>query len=190
MRHLALTLLALALLPIARAQNLPDAPYPAPDPTWDRLQTLANSQPIVITTNDSRSIHCLFAGINNDYLFCNPAGNPPGVGYRFDRAEVASVDLDRPGAPTARAHRTERNYHPAWIASMIAGGIAVGLVASQRTDAGKATQDGCIGAAIIGLIGAPFAFLPQPQPAAVRPVYPPYVFGVRLRLPVRSFIHR
>lgn len=190
MKQLVIALVTLALLPAAHAQNLPDAPYPAPDPTWDRLQTLASSQPIIITTNDSRSIHCLFAGINNDYLFCNPAGNPPGVGYRFDRAEVASVDLDRPGAPTAQARRTERNYHPAWISSIIAGGIVVGLCASQGTDAGHATQDGFIGAAIVGLIGAPFAFLPHPQPALVGPVYPPYVFGARLRIPVRSLIRR
>ena len=190
MRHLAIALLALALLPIARAQNLPDAPAPAPDPAWVRLQTLANSQPIVITTTDSRSVHCLFAGISDDYLFCNPAGNPPGVGYRFDRAQVASVDLDRPGAPISQAHRPERNYHPAWIASMIAGGIVVGLCASQGTDAAKATQDGFIGAAIVGLIGAPLAFLPHPQPAVVGPVYPPYMFGARLRLPVRPLIHR
>ena len=46
---------------------------------------------------------------------------------------------------------------------MIAGGIIVGLIASQNTDAGTAAEDGIIGAGVVGLIGAPLAFLPHPQ---------------------------
>ena len=183
-------LVTLALLPTTRAQNLPDAPAQAPDPAWEGLQNLPKGEPVVITTTDSRSVHCLFAGITGEYLFCDPPGNPANVGFRFDRAQVASVDRDRPGAPISQAHRLERNYHPGWIASMIAGWIVVGLIASQNTDAGKATQDGFIGAAAVGLIGAPFAFLPHPQTALSGSPYPPYVFGARLRLPVRSLIHR
>jgi hypothetical protein len=183
MKDVAIALLTLTMLPtLAFAQEMPSAPAPAPDPAWSYLQNLHKGQAVVVTTLDNRSIHCLFAGVTDAYLFCNPPGNPPGVGFRFDQAEVVSVDLDWPGQAPAQANRPERNYHPAWIGSMIAGGIIVGLVASQHTDAGKATQDGAIGAVIVGLIGAPAAFLPHPTPILTRPVYPQYGVGVPIRL--------
>jgi hypothetical protein len=191
MKHLAIALLNLSLLwPAAHAQNIPDAPASTPDPSWIRLQNLAMGEPIIVTATDNRSVHCLFAGVTDSYLFCNPAGNPPGVGFRFDRVEVVSVDLDRPGAATAQVHRPEHNYHPAWISSMLAGGLVVGFIASQNTHVGKAAQDGLIGAGVVGLIGAPLAFLPHPQMAPPGPVYPLYGIGVPLRVPVRSHGHR
>ncbi|MGA7245839.1 MAG: hypothetical protein WBX19_21835 [Terracidiphilus sp.] len=188
MKNLAIALLALtSFAAAALAQELPSAPAPAADPAWSRLQNLQNGQPVIVTTVDNRSIHCLFAGVTDAYLFCNPPGNPPDTGFRFDRAQVLSVDRDWPGQARPKA-ASQRNYHPAWIASMIAGGIIVGLIASQGTDAGKATEDGFIGAGIVGLIGAPLAFLPHPQIAPPGSAYPPYAFGTQLRLPFHSHI--
>jgi hypothetical protein len=126
--------------------------------------------------------------VTESYLFCNPPANPEGVGFRFDRIDVLSVDFDRTGASLPQARRPERNYHPAWISSMIAGGLIVGIIASQNTNAGKAAQDGLIGAAAVGLIGAPLAFLPHPDdPPPYPPVFRPYGLGVRLSShPVRD----
>jgi hypothetical protein len=185
MRRLAIALFALLLMrsPI-QAQSLPDAPAPAPDPAWTGMQSLPNGQAIVVTDIENRSVHCLFAGATEEYLFCNPAGNPPGVGFRFDRAQVLSIDLDRPDAPQTQVRDREHNYHPAWISSMIAGGLIVGLVASQHTSAGQATEDGLIGAGVVGLIGAPLAFLPHPQMGPPGRPYPPYVFGARFGFPI------
>ncbi len=189
MKHLAIALLALtSFAASALAQELPSAPAPAPDPAWSRLQNLQNGQPVIVTTVDNRSVHCLFAGVTDTYLFCNPPGNPPDTGFRFDRAQVLSVDRDWPGQARPKA-ASQRNYHPAWIASMIAGGIIVGLIASQGTDAGKATQDGFIGAGIVGLIGAPLAFLPHPQLAIGSPVYPQYGISLHLKNPIRTRSH-
>jgi uncharacterized membrane protein YeaQ/YmgE (transglycosylase-associated protein family) len=72
---------------------------------------------------------------------------------------------------------------------MIAGGLVVGLVASQNTSAGKAAQDGFIGAAVVGLIGAPLAFLPHSQIALAGPVYPRYGIGLPLRFVPRARMH-
>jgi hypothetical protein len=185
MRHLAIALLTLLFSGLsAQTQMVPDAPAPAPDPAWTGLQSLANGQAIVVTDIENRSVHCLFAGATEEYLFCCPAGNPPGVGFRFDRAQVLSVDLDRPNAPRAHVRSRERNYHPGWISSMIPGGIIVGLVASQNTSAGHAAEDGLIGAGVVGLIGAPVAFLPHPQLTPPGRPYPPYFFGARFGFPI------
>lgn len=180
MKRLAIAFITLSLLaPSVRAQILPDAPDAPPDPAWNRLASLAPGQSIVITTMDNRLVHCLFGSVTDSYLFCNPQGNPAGVGFRFDRAEVLSVDVDRHGTAIAQPRRTERNYHPGWISSMIAGGLIVGIVASQNTDADRAARDGLIGAAVVGAIGAPFAFLPQPY---ATPPYAGPIYGVGFRL--------
>lgn len=181
MKHITLAFLTLLFLaPSANTQTLPDAPAAPPDPSWDRLRNVSPGQPVLVTTTDNRTVHCLFGSVTDTYLFCNPPGNPAGVGFRFDRAEIASIDLDRPDAAMSQAPKRGRNYHPAWISSMIAGGLVVGLIASQNTGAGKAAQDGLIGAAVVGLIGAPFVFLPQPYST---PPYggPIYGIGVRFR---------
>jgi hypothetical protein len=185
MKHLAIFLLTFGFTFSALGQALPDnpAPVPMPDPAWSRLQSLVNGQPIVVDNTNGPPVHCLFAGVTDAYLFCNPPGNPRGVGFRFDHADVFGVDLDLPRQMHTQVSRPEPNYHPAWISSMIAGGIIVGLVASQNTTAGKAAEDGVIGAGIVGLIGAPLAFLPHLQPALNRPAYPLYGVAVPLGLP-------
>jgi hypothetical protein len=193
MKHLTIVLITLLLLaPATYSQILPDAPAAPPDPSWNRLRSLAIGQSLVVTTSDNRLVHCLFASVTETYLFCNPPGNPAEVGFRFDRAEVLSVDFDRTDSALARGKPTEHNYHPAWISSMIAGGLVVGLAASQNTDASKAAQDGFIGAAVVGLIGAPFAFLPHPydpSPCA-GPVCGRYPLGLRLSRPSMPRSHR
>src|SRR4051794_7827648 len=181
MKRLAIAFITLLLLAHSvRAQVLPDPPNAPPDPAWNRLDSLAPGKSIVITTMDNRLVHCLFGSVTDTYLFCNPPGNPEGVGFRFDRIDVLSVDYDRADATLAQTRRNERNFHPGWISSMIASGLVVGIIASQNTNAGKAVQDGLIGAAVVGAIGAPFLFLPQhysPPPYAG----PIYGMGVRLR---------
>lgn len=195
MKRLAIVFIALMLLAHgAHAQILPEAPAAPPDPAWNQLRTLAIGQPIVITTTDNRSVHCLFGSVTDTYLFCNPPGNPEGVGFRFDRVDVLSVDFDRSGFDKTQARKAERNYHPAWISSMIAGGLIVGIIASQNTDAGQAAQDGLIGAAVVGAIGAPLAFLPHhdyPPPCA-GPVCGRYPIALRLRskaIPHHRIVH-
>ena len=183
MKRLAIAFITLLLSEgLVNAQIMPDAPAAPPDPAWNRLHSLTIGQSIVVTTVDNRLIHCLLGSVTDTYLFCNPPGNPAEVGFRFDRAEIASVDYDRPGLAPAQAEKPERNYHPAWISSMIAGGLIVGIIASQNTDAGHAARDGLIGAVAVGAIGAPFAFLPGPFSS---PPYggPIYGMGVRLRAP-------
>jgi uncharacterized membrane protein YeaQ/YmgE (transglycosylase-associated protein family) len=187
MKHLAIFLLASGLALTSFAQTLPDNPAPLPlgDPEWNRLQSLTIGQPIVVGNTSGPPVHCLFAGVTAAYLFCNPPGNPQGVGFRFDHADVLSVDFDSPHPMQAQISQRQTNYHPAWISSMIAGGMVVGLVASQNTNAGKAAQDGFIGAAVVGLIGAPFAFLPHPDLAFPTPAYPQYRIGLRLPMHTR-----
>ena len=107
-------------------------------------------------------------------LVLQPARESCRRGFSLDHADVLGVDLDLPRATAFQASRPERNYHPAWISSMIAGGIIVGLVASKNTDAGTAAEDGIIGAGVVGLIGAPLAFLPHPQLMPSGPAYPQY----------------
>lgn len=186
-RVISLAVLLTPGLSVGTAQDVPDSPAPAPfpDPAWGRLNDLSSGRPIIVTLIDGRSIHCLFAGITDANLFCNPPGNPPGVGFRFDHAEVIAVDLDLPTHRQAPVAQPAHNYHPAWISSMIAGGIIVGLCATRTTDDGTAAKAGIIGAGIVGLIGAPMAFLPHPQIAPPGPAYPPYFYGAHLRFPVR-----
>ncbi len=185
MRHLAIFLITLGLVVGALGQALPDNPAPPPDPNWSHLQSLVYGQPIVVDNTSGPPVHCFFGGITDAYLFCNPPGNPAGVGFRFSRADVLGVDLDLPRQTQTQVSPPERNYHPAWISSMIASGILVGLCATRSTDAGNATKAGFIGAGIVGLIGAPLAFLPHPEETYGNPVYPQYGMGTRLRVPIR-----
>ena len=191
MKELAILLLTFAFVSCATGQALPDNPAPVglPNPAWSRLQSLINGQPIVVDNTNGPPVHCLFAGVTEAYLFCNPAGNPAGVGFRFDHSDVLGVDLDLPHPVPAQPSRPERNYHPAWISSMIAGGMIVGLIASQNTDAGKAVEDGFIGAGIVGLIGAPLAFLPHSQFMPSRRDYPQHGIGLRLQSSNHSQAH-
>ena len=91
MKHLAILLLSFSFVSCALGQVLPDNPTPIPDPAWGRLQTLVYGQPIVVDNTNGPPVHCLFAGVTDAYLFCNPPGNPPGAGFRIDHANVLSV---------------------------------------------------------------------------------------------------
>ena len=192
MKQLVILLLTFGLVFRAQGQTLPDnpAPAPLPDPAWARLQSLVNGQPIVVSNTSGPAVHCLFAGVTDAYLFCNPPGNPRGVGFRFDHAEVLGVDLDMANQTQVRASRPEPNYHPAWISSMIAGGMIVGLCATRSTDAGTATRAGLIGAGVVGLIGAPLAFLPHSEHPYSGVFDPPYAPSLALRAPIRLRSHR
>jgi hypothetical protein len=184
MKILALFLAGMSLLPaFTHAQTLPDNPTPAPtsDPAWERLQSLAPNEPIVVRNDNGPPVHCLFSAATDAYLFCNPPGNPPGAGFRFDRTAVVSVDLDLPSQAGAQFTAPERNYHPVWISSMLGAGLFVGLIASRATDAGGAAQAGAIAAGVVGLIGAPLAFLPRaPGIANNGPLYPQFGAGIPL----------
>jgi len=152
------------LLPAARAQALPDNPAPAPlYSAWDRLKNLAIGAPIVVGNENGPPVHCLFAGVTDAYLYCNPPGNPAGVGFRFDRASVTSVDFDLSAQNSAQFNRPQRNYHPAWIASILAGGLIVGLCSTPTMNDSDSARTGAIGALVVAAIGAPLAFLPHPQ---------------------------
>jgi hypothetical protein len=70
---------------------------------------------------------------------------------------------------------------------MIAGGIIVGVCATRTNDAGTSAKAGLIGAGVVGLIGAPFAFLPRPQSAFAGPVLPQYSVGLPIRLKAPHF---
>ena len=169
-------------------QAFPDNPAPAPtDPASSRLQRLANGTPVVVDNTSGPPVHCLFAGATDAYLFCDPPGNPAGVGYRFARADVLAVDYDRPSPAQLQARPPQRNYHPVWLASMIAGGIVVGFCATRTTGAGHSAGAGLVGAAAVGLIGAPLTFLPQNHYGAPAPPY--YGIGVPLRPRARSRLH-
>jgi hypothetical protein len=189
LRPVALALV-LAICSVARPQNVPNSPAPAPlhDPAWTNPQNVTIGSPVIVTDVDGRSVHCLFAGVTEAFLFCDPPGNPAGVGFRFDHAEVIAVDFDLPSRQLAQAVPREHNYHPAWISSMIAGGFIVGLCATRNTDAATSARAGLIAAGVVGAIGAPMAFLPHADFATTRPTYPPFIFGARLRLPGRSRI--
>ncbi len=168
------------------AQALPENPAPPPpNPAWTNLQNLAHGQAIVVDNTNGPPVHCLFTGVTEAYLFCSPPGNPAGVGFRFDRADVLGVDLDLPPQQQAQANRPERNYHPVWLSCIVAGGILTGLTATHNTDAGHATEAGLIGAVVVAAIGAPMAFLPHPQYATGGPVYPQFGIGI----PLRHFAH-
>ncbi|MGP8250404.1 MAG: hypothetical protein ACLQHF_00105 [Terracidiphilus sp.] len=166
MKHLLFTLIALSCLcGTLTAQTLPDAPTPAPpNPAgWNLVKNLTNGEPIVVRDDNGPPVHCLFAGASDLYLFCNPPGNPPGVGFRFDRTSIVSVDLDLPPQKNAQFDRPQTNYHPAWIASILAGGLVTGIIATRSTNNGNAAKAGLIGALVVGAIGAPLAFLPHAQ---------------------------
>jgi len=192
MKHFSLILTALLLLPAAAlSQSLPDNPAPAPplDPAWERIENLAQGTPIVVRNDDGPPVHCFFAGATGAYLVCDPPGNPQGVGFRFDRASIISVDLDRPAPASAQFAAPERNYHPAWIASILAGGLIVGICATRSTDDGHAAQAGAVGALVVAAIGAPLAFLPRPVLSSGRSLYPQYGLAIPLRRPFALHSH-
>jgi hypothetical protein len=166
MKRLCFTLIAVSCLSATLiAQNLPDAPAPAPyaPAGWNLVKNLSKDEPIVVRDENGPPVHCLFAGATDQYLYCDPPGNPAGVGFRFDRASIVSVGLDLPQRNNAQFDRPQRNYHPAWIASILAGGLLTGIVATRTTSDGNAAKAGLIGAGVVAVIGAPLAFLPHSE---------------------------
>ena len=172
---------------VACAQTLPEnpAPAPSPDPMWARVQNLKINTPVVVSDTYGPPVRCLFAEATEAYLDCNPVGNPPGTGFRFNRADVISVELDRPGQNALQAAPKVHNYHPVWISSIIAGGLISGLVASQSNNTGDSVRIGAIGALVVGAIGAPMTFFPRDQFASS--ARPGFAVGIpfRLRLGLR-----
>ncbi len=188
MKTLLTCMLSLITAAAASAQNLPDAPIQAPpDPAWTHLQTLAVGSPIVVSSTNGPPVHCQFTNVTDAYLFCAPPGNPAGVGFRFDRASVLSVEPEVWVPAQVHQRSAQRSSHPVWIASIIAGGIIVGFCATRTTDAGHAAQDGLIGAAAVAVIGAPLAFLPHPD--LDLPPYPRYPPGTPFAMVVRTHPH-
>lgn len=155
MKQIVHLLIAITLLPVPLwPQALPDAPPPvAPDQAWDRLKNLAIGAPIVVRDVDEVPVHCLFAGLTDAYLFCNPAANPPSVGYRFDRDRVLSVDFDRPGQNDTYSSRPEHNWHPGVLAAAAVIGTAIGIAVSRNTNAQGAAAAGLLSAGMVGGIG-------------------------------------
>jgi hypothetical protein len=166
MKRLCLTLLTLACVSATLYAQAPtDAPTPAPyaPAGWNLVKNLIRGEPIVVGDDNGPPVHCLFAGATDQYLYCDPPGNPPGVGFRFDRASIVSVDLDPPPQKNAQFDRPQTNYHPAWIASILAGGLLTGIIATRTTSNGNAAKAGLVGAGVVAVIGAPLAFLPHTQ---------------------------
>jgi hypothetical protein len=126
---------------------------------------------IVVGNTYGPELSCRFAAATDDSLYCDAPESPRGSGWVFERAAVISV----------QATIQQRNHHPAWIASMIAGGIIVGIMASKGTSAGRAMGIGGIGALITGAVGAPLA-MATPDSDWVTVVYRPRV--TRERMPV------
>jgi hypothetical protein len=138
--------LAMALLPAAaQAQALPDNPAPAPDPLWSWVENLARGEEIVVKPAAGRSVHCRFAGATDAYLFCDPDNmRSAASGYRFDRAQVADVQLGR----------AKVNWHPAPLVIASAVGIATGLALSSLGTTDKsAAAGGILTATMVGGIG-------------------------------------
>jgi hypothetical protein len=196
MKQLGFTLMlfVIVLSPLAAAcQWLPDSPEPvaqtsasqstqqpnaplapqAPLGAWRKIQRLPHGESIVVNSTLGPALECRFAGATDAYLFCDAPGSPDGSGYPFERVNVISVEEMRP----------ERNTHPAWLASIIAGGTIVGFIATRSTDAGHAAEAGAIGALVTAGVGAPLAFMPS-DPGGVRVVYPMHGFRLHGRRPV------
>jgi hypothetical protein len=187
MKNFSLILIAIAILPAgAFAQALPPAPLPVESPvqsmaisasqmpvgpsdaTWMRFQQIANGQQVLVTNSYGPPLRCRFAGASEAFLFCDP----PGTGYRFERASVINVVVVRP----------PRNWHPGVLSAMIAGGIITGICATAQTDAGNATKTGLTGAAVTGAIVSPFVLLPPPNMNAG--------LGAGIAFQPHGFIHR
>ncbi|MGB6745679.1 MAG: hypothetical protein WBE38_18670 [Terracidiphilus sp.] len=150
---LAIVLLKIVLLPAAVvAQAVPDnpAPAPPPDPMWSRVEQLVNGQEIVVKPTSGPGLHCRFAGATDAYLFCDRDNVYPGTGgYRFDRAQVVSVQVSHPKA----------NWHPVLLATMAASGIAIGISATGSMDDRGAASAGILSALMVGAIGYPIAVM-------------------------------
>ena len=168
MKQIAITLIALSLLPqLSPTQELPNAPVPVePDPAWDRVRGLPAGQALLVVVDDAPPVHCMFSRATQDYLFCDPPDNPPGVGYRFDRAEVISVDLDLPGLSRTQHAPPRADWHPGLFAAAAGTGIAIGVIASERSGNPQAgLVFGLIAAGMVTSAGYPMLDIQSRRPS-------------------------
>ena len=165
-------LFVVVLSPLAAVcQGLPDKPQSAPaseakaaqspqqlengsraktaasDRYWRKVQRLKVGEPIVVSSTYGPELHGRFAGATEDALFCDAPGSPDGVPYSFERASVLTV----------LAQRSERNFHPFLIASMVGIGVVAGVRTASMADAASGAGAGVASAAVTGLIGAQVA---------------------------------
>ncbi|HEY2858946.1 MAG TPA: hypothetical protein VGJ21_11060 [Terracidiphilus sp.] len=155
----------------------PDSSPPAqqaltpPDGQWRKIQRLPVGVEILVRPASGSLAGCRFAAATDETLYCNEPGNATDPGLQFCRADVLSV----------QATILHKNHHPVWIASMIAGGVITGILATSGASAGRAAGIGVVGAAITGVIGGPLA-LSSPDERWVTVIYRPRVS----RLPARA----
>jgi hypothetical protein len=135
-----------------------------PDKEWRKIQKLPPGTFLVVGNTYGPALTCRMAAATDNALFCDAPESPNGTGWQFDRAAVVSVQATVP----------RKNYHPVWIASMIAGGTLAGLAATHSMSASRAAGTGAIAAVITGGIGAPMV-LAQPDEDWVTVVYRPRV---------------
>lgn len=103
MRFLLLLLFIVLLLPVVliaqSAPTPPPVPPTAQPPTstdWSRVGVLEHDQPIVVSARGGRTLHCLFTGVTNADLFCEPQFYRPNNGeWHFDRADIETVRLEQ-----------------------------------------------------------------------------------------------
>jgi len=130
------------------------------DHEWRKIQNIQYGERVIVASTYGPPLHCRFASATGTALYCDAAGSPDGTGYRFERATLMYVELESLPPPP--------NHHPVWLSCMIAGGILVGLAATQNMDDGRAVGAGVVGAAIVGAIGGPMVLMNQnsgpPQP--------------------------
>jgi hypothetical protein len=135
-------LIAIALLPAAGwAQALPNNPEPARSGAadWNRVEGLANGQPITVARQGEPSVRCQFTGATSDSLFCDSFYRQ--TQYRFDRADVERV----------RSNDKRKN-----LTIMIGSLMAAGFIWGVATPPEKGTPrlvTGFAGAAAGALVG-------------------------------------
>jgi hypothetical protein len=97
MRSLLLLLLLFILAPIILlAQSLPENPAPSQPGSadWNRVGNLVHDQEIVVSARGGRELHCLFTGVTDATLFCEPYLSRGGE-FHFDRADVDQIRLNQ-----------------------------------------------------------------------------------------------
>ena len=169
MKRFVLVLAASILLPAAVvAQAPPDNPNPVPvnDALWDRVMALPRGQPIVVANTYGPPLHCQFAGATDDFLFCDPPDAPPDTGYRFERASVLDVTVQR----------RRLISHPFVLASAAIAGLVIGIGSTHTMNDHDAATVGLISALVVGSAGLAMSQAPRPG-FALGFAYQPRSFG-------------
>lgn len=171
MKRIVLVLAASILLSAAAfAQAPPENSNPAPpnDALWNRVMALPRGQPIMVVNTYGPPLHCEFAGATNDFLFCDPPAAPPDTGYRFERASVLDVTVQR----------RQVIRHPGVLISAAVAGIALGLGSTRTLNDRDAATVGLISALVAGSAGLAMSQAPRPG-LALGFAYQPRGFGFR-----------